>query len=74
MGLMLPGVIPTPIGEFTEYVPSSIELMIIGGIWAIGFFVLTVLIKGAVGILLGDVRYEEKAGRQVRDEQAEAAT
>ncbi|MEW7979353.1 MAG: polysulfide reductase NrfD [gamma proteobacterium symbiont of Phacoides pectinatus] len=61
MGLMLPGVIPTPIGEFTEYVPSSIELMIVTGVWAIGFFVLTVLIKGAVGVLLGEVRYQEKA-------------
>jgi len=60
MGLMLPGVIPTPIGEFAEYTPSSIEFMVVAGIWAIGFFVLTVLIKGAVGILLGDVCYREK--------------
>ena len=60
MGLMLPGVIPTPIGEFAEYMPSHIELMIVGGIWAIGFFVLTVLIKGSVGILLGDVCYTDK--------------
>ncbi len=74
MGLMLPGVIPTPVGEFTEYVPSIIELMVIGGIWAIGFFILTVLIKGAVGILLGDVRYAESAEPQVQDEQPEAAT
>lgn len=60
MGLMLPGVIPTPIGEFAEYTPSVIELMVVGGIWAIGFFVLTILIKGATGILLGEVRYAEK--------------
>ncbi|MES9937601.1 MAG: hypothetical protein ABW153_14240, partial [Sedimenticola sp.] len=59
MGLMLPGVIPSPIGEFTEYTPSHIELMVVIGVWAIGFFILTVLVKGAVGVLLGDVRYGE---------------
>lgn len=61
MGLMLPGVIPSPIGEFSEYTPSMIELMVVIGVWAIGFFVLTVLIKGAVGVLLGEVRYGEKS-------------
>jgi molybdopterin-containing oxidoreductase family membrane subunit len=70
LGLMLPGVIPTPIGEFAEYTPSAIELMIIIGVWAIGFFVLTVLIKGAVGVLLGDVRYQEKVDARTQGEQA----
>jgi hypothetical protein len=27
------------------------------GNWAIGFIVLTVLLKGAIGTLLGDIRY-----------------
>jgi len=72
LGLMLPGVIPTPVGEFAEYSPSGIELMIIGGVWAIGFFVLTILIKGAVGVLLGEVRYQEKAASRTRGEQASA--
>ncbi len=73
MGLMLPGVIPTPIGEFTEYAPSSIELMIVGGVWAIGFFVLTILMKGATGILLGEVKYAEKSGEDVGLDQEKAA-
>jgi len=74
MGLMLPGVIPTPIGEFAEYMPSSIELMVVGGIWAIGFFVLTIMLKGAVGILLGDVVYQDSAAnQQTNGKQAEAA-
>jgi molybdopterin-containing oxidoreductase family membrane subunit len=60
------------VGEYAEYVPSSIELMIISGVWAIGFFILTVLIKGAVGILLGDVRYQENTDRQVQGKQAGA--
>lgn len=73
MGLMLPGVIPTPIGEFAEYTPSIIEYMVVGGVWAIGFFILTVLIKGAVGVLLGEVRHEERAS-QVKKAQPGAAT
>ncbi len=70
MGLMLPGVIPTPIGEFAEYIPSHIELMVVGGVWAIGFFVLTFLLKGAIGVLLGDVRYREEQGKPVGNEPA----
>jgi molybdopterin-containing oxidoreductase family membrane subunit len=56
MGLMIPGSIPTPIGEFTEYSPSTIEIMNSLGNWAIGFIVLTLLLKGAIGILTGEVR------------------
>jgi molybdopterin-containing oxidoreductase family membrane subunit len=73
MGLMLPGVIPTPVGEFSEYVPSMIELMVILGVWAIGFFVLTILMKGATGILLGEVRYQEKSAADVGAAREEAA-
>ena len=74
LGLMLPGVIPTPVGEFAEYVPSGVELMIIAGVWAIGFFVLTVLIKGAVGVLLGEVEYKETARQPIGVGQGKTAT
>jgi Ni/Fe-hydrogenase subunit HybB-like protein len=57
MGLVVPGFIPTPIGEVTEYYPTMIEIMMTIGLWAAGFFVLTILLKGAIGILLGEVRY-----------------
>ena len=57
MGLIIPGSIPSPIGEFTQYSPTAIEIMNCLGNWAIGFFILTLLLKGAVGVLLGDVRY-----------------
>ena len=74
MGLMLPGVIPTPIGEFAEYSPSVIELIVVGGVWAFGFFILTLLMKGATGILLGEVKYTEKSGERVDLGQEKAAT
>jgi molybdopterin-containing oxidoreductase family membrane subunit len=57
MGLVVPGFIPTPIGEVTEYYPTMIEIMMTLGCWAIGFFILTLLLKGAIGILLGEVKY-----------------
>ncbi|MES9973878.1 MAG: NrfD/PsrC family molybdoenzyme membrane anchor subunit, partial [Candidatus Thiodiazotropha sp.] len=75
MGLMLPGVIPTPIGEFAEYTPSHIELMVVGGVWAIGFFLLTFMLKGAVAVMLGEVRYQTREIEQpVSGEQTEATT
>ena len=55
MGLIVPGFIPSPIGEVTEYYPTFAEWMMTLGIWAFGFFILTVLLKGAIGILQGEI-------------------
>ncbi|MFO1220590.1 MAG: NrfD/PsrC family molybdoenzyme membrane anchor subunit [Burkholderiaceae bacterium] len=57
MGLVVPGYIPSPIGEVTEYYPTFLEWLLTAGIWAFGFFVLTILLKGAIGILLGDIKF-----------------
>jgi molybdopterin-containing oxidoreductase family membrane subunit len=57
MGLIVPGFIPSPIGEVTEYYPTFVEWLLTLGIWAFGFFILTILLKGAIGILLGDIKY-----------------
>lgn len=57
MGLMIPGSIPTPIGEFTQYSPTFLEIFNSLGTWAIGFIVMTILLKGAIGIILGDIKY-----------------
>jgi hypothetical protein len=38
MGLIVPGFIPTPIGEVTEYYPTFIEVVMTVGNWAMGFF------------------------------------
>ena len=64
MGLIVPGFVPTPIGEVTEYYPTLIEVIMTLGNWAIGFFILTILLKGAIGILVGDVKLEPKAADQ----------
>jgi molybdopterin-containing oxidoreductase family membrane subunit len=57
MGLIVPGFIPTPIGEVTEYYPTGVEVLMTVGIWAFGFFILTILLKGAIGILQGEIKY-----------------
>ncbi len=57
MGLIVPGFIPTPIGEVTEYYPTFVEWLLTLGIWAFGFFILTILLKGAIGILQGEIKY-----------------
>ena len=49
-GLVVGGFIPNPFERVFEYWPTSPEMLISVGIWATGFFVLTVLYKIAVSI------------------------
>ncbi|NKB67073.1 MAG: polysulfide reductase [Candidatus Latescibacteria bacterium] len=56
IGLIVPGFIPSPLGEIVEYVPSGIELAVTLGIWAMGLFVFTVLVRVGLAIELGQVR------------------
>ncbi|MEO8012490.1 MAG: NrfD/PsrC family molybdoenzyme membrane anchor subunit, partial [Dokdonella sp.] len=64
MGLVVPGFIPTPLGEVFEYTPTAIELGVSLGIWAFGALLFTVLAKASIAIELG----------VVRDPRADAAT
>jgi molybdopterin-containing oxidoreductase family membrane subunit len=56
IGLVIPGFVPSPLGEVVEYVPTLVEIGVTLGIWATGLFVLTVLVKVAIPIELGEVR------------------
>ena len=56
LGLVVPGFIPSPLGEIVEYVPSAVELAVTAGVWALGLFVLTVLVRVALPIELGEAR------------------
>lgn len=44
------GFIPDPFGKVFEYWPTRVEAMITVGVYAVGFFVMTVLFKIAVSI------------------------
>ena len=56
IGLVIPGFVPSPLGEIVEYVPTLVELGVTMGVWATGLMVLTVLVKVAIPIELGQVR------------------
>jgi len=50
VGFVLGGFVPTPLEEVVEYYPTANEIFITIGIWSMGFFVLTVLYKIAIGV------------------------
>ncbi len=59
MGLIIPGFVPTPIGQIVEYLPSTNETLICLGIWATGALVYTWSLHVAVPILKGDLKREK---------------
>ncbi|HSG97686.1 MAG TPA: NrfD/PsrC family molybdoenzyme membrane anchor subunit [Woeseiaceae bacterium] len=60
MGLVIPGFVPTPLGEIFEYAPTSVELGVAAGIWAFGMLIFTLLAKAVIAIELGKVRQREE--------------
>lgn len=56
MGFVVPGFVPTPIGEIYEYAPNMTEIIISLGIWAYGLLMFTLLAKAAIPIECGDLR------------------
>jgi molybdopterin-containing oxidoreductase family membrane subunit len=74
IGLVLPGFVPSPLGEIVEYRPTWVELCVTAGIWALGLFVLTILVRVALPIELGEARSPFlKAERPVRPARARRA-
>jgi Ni/Fe-hydrogenase subunit HybB-like protein len=54
LGLVITGFVPNTVEGITEYMPSGIEIMVTLGIWALGFLVITVLYKIAIGVRKAD--------------------
>lgn len=59
MGLVIPGFIPTPLGEIFEYTPTYPEVVISIGCWACGILVFTIMAKATIPIELGTVRHNK---------------
>jgi molybdopterin-containing oxidoreductase family membrane subunit len=55
IGLIVPGLVPSPLGEVVNYAPSWVEVSITLGILALGIFVVSLLLKPA---LIIEQRYE----------------
>jgi len=58
-GFVIPGFIPDPLGEISDYIPNFLELMVSFGIWAAGLLVFTLLIKVAIPIETGKFTHKE---------------
>jgi len=50
MGMISGGFVPNPLHHVTEYIPTIPEIVITLGVYGLGFFILTVLFKMAVGV------------------------
>jgi len=48
IGLIIPGLVPSPMGEVVDYAPSWVEVSVTLGILALGIFVVTMLLKPAL--------------------------
>jgi molybdopterin-containing oxidoreductase family membrane subunit len=59
MGLVIPGFIPTPLGEIFEYFPTSVELSVAAAIWAFGILMFTLLAKAVIAIKQGKLHDRE---------------
>jgi len=57
IGLIVPGLVPSPLGEVVDYAPSWVEISIALGILALGMFVVTVLVRPA---LIIEQRFENR--------------
>jgi molybdopterin-containing oxidoreductase family membrane subunit len=54
MGLVVPGYIPTPLGEVFEYLPTAVELGVAAGVWAMGMLIFTLLAKASIAFERGE--------------------
>ncbi len=64
MGLIIPGFIPSPLGDIVEYTPSIVEFFVCLGIWSLGGLIFTLLAKVAIGVLTGDLKENSSISSQ----------
>jgi molybdopterin-containing oxidoreductase family membrane subunit len=61
MGLIIPGFVPTPLGDIVEYLPTLDETLVCVGIWAFGILLYSWMLHVAIPILNGRLRDHDKA-------------
>ena len=60
MGLLIPGFIPSTLGDINEYSPSTIEFFVCLGIWSLGVLLYILLSKVAIAIETGKLSISEE--------------
>jgi len=60
MGLSVPGFVPGTLGEIYEYGPTFLEKSVTVGIWATGALIYTLLLKFAIPVYTGELRFYSK--------------
>jgi Ni/Fe-hydrogenase subunit HybB-like protein len=60
MGLVVPGFVPSPLGEIVEYLPTWNETLVCLGIWAFGLLAYTFFLRMSVPILNGELNRENE--------------
>jgi Ni/Fe-hydrogenase subunit HybB-like protein len=65
IGLVVPGFVPTPLGEVFEYFPTTTEVWVTIGIWAAGILLFTLLAKVAIPIECGTLRLEREDAEDI---------
>jgi len=63
MGVVVPGFVPTTLGEIYEYSPTNYEILITMGIWALGALIYTLMLKFAIPVYTGELRFESKKNK-----------
>ena len=51
LGFVVPGFIPSTLGDFVQYLPTFNEILLCVGIWAFGLLLYTLFLKGAIPIV-----------------------
>jgi molybdopterin-containing oxidoreductase family membrane subunit len=64
MGLTVPGFVPGTLGEIYEYAPTFVEKAVTVGVWATGALIYTLLMKFAIPIYIGELRFYTKESEQ----------
>ena len=62
MGLIVPGFVPSPLGEIVEYSPTIHEILVCLGIWAFGLLLYTIFVRITLPVLSGRLRIDTNYG------------
>jgi molybdopterin-containing oxidoreductase family membrane subunit len=71
MGLIVPGFVPSALGEIYDYSPTHQEILITIGIWAFGALFYTLLLKFAIPIYTGELRFGNKKEPSLEEDYGE---